>query len=131
MRHRASVTLSREDWDLILALLHAELDLLDDAGERVEDEVDSREWTKWSVLAQQYRQLLESVESQLGRGPLVTEDSQGWVMIRQLLEAEAGKRQVISLFGDSHEGSSRAESELDPLLERLRQSLEAQGWSSP
>lgn len=130
MRHRVSVTLPRDDWDLILALLRAEVDLLDDAGDRVEDEIDSREWTKWSVLARQYRQLLDSVESQLGRGPQVSEDAQGWMMIRQLLEAEAGKRQVISLFGESHDSASRAESELDPLLERLRQSLEAQGWAS-
>jgi hypothetical protein len=131
MTHRATVQLGRDDWEVIVDLLRSEVDLLDDASDRVEDEVDTHEWTKWSILAQQYRQLLESLESQLARGPAVSEDSHGWLMIRQLLEAEAGKQQMISIFGEAKSGGpGEGQSALDPLIGRLMGCLEAQGWSS-
>lgn len=139
MSHDTTVTLEPSDWELLVELLKAELALLDRASEQADDEIDSREWTKWSVLARQYRRVLENIEAQLLQGWTVTGDEQGWTMISALIETEAGKQQMVSLFGAPAGGSAgitdgqtRRQSRLQALLERFSRHLDAQssrsGW---
>jgi hypothetical protein len=133
MSDHTAVTLEPSDWELVIELLQAEVALLDRASEQSDDEIDSREWTKWSVLARQYRHLLETIDSQLGQGLTVTGDAQGWTMIRSLLEAEAGKHQMASLFGPPVAGNTGNDTahtvrhrQLEALVERLAGHLDAQ-----
>lgn len=140
MSHYTAVTLEPSDWELVVELLQAEVSLLDRASEQADDEIDSREWTKWSILARQYRRLLENIEAQLIRGWTVSGDIEAWTMISSLLQTEAGKQQMVSLFGapdtrtaDQTEAHTRRQLRLEALAERLSGHLDGQspksGWS--
>jgi hypothetical protein len=133
MSDHTVVTLEASDWELVVELLQAEVAVLDRASEQSDDEIDSREWTKWSVLARQYRHLLETIEAQLIEGWTVAGDAQGWTMIRSLLEAETGKHQMASLFGPPATGDTDKSAalaarhrQLEILVERLAGHLDAQ-----